>query len=239
MSITIPSSPASFGPIYWPTEGGLGQQPPPPSQPVTFDLTPYAGLSLVSGYWITVADWRFYPGAQKPQEPVAETGNCSGGVCAHSQPLPPAVTASLTGVTHTAMLTNAQLADISAALGSVMNAVWYLQSQGGAGHVNITSFTLTLVFCAETISPLSASYGPAGGSGSITVSAVGSSCLWTAISNDSWIVVVSGRSGQGNGSVSYLVDANAGANRTGTITAAQQTFTITQSSCGYSIYPAS
>ena len=49
--------------------------------------------------------------------------------------------------------------------------------------------------------------------------------------------MTSGASGSGNGSVAFTVAANAGGARTGTITVAGQTFTVTQAaavvSCTY------
>jgi hypothetical protein len=68
-------------------------------------------------------------------------------------------------------------------------------------------------------------------------------CTWNATANNNWIHVTGGASGTGNGTVSYSVDANGGSSsRTGTITAAGRTFTITQSgstSCNYTISPTS
>jgi len=62
----------------------------------------------------------------------------------------------------------------------------------------------------------------------VTVSAQ-SGCSWTAVSNTDWITANTG--GTGNGSFYYTVGANAtGAARTGTMTVAGQTFTITQGS---------
>ena len=50
------------------------------------------------------------------------------------------------------------------------------------------------------------------------------------MSNASWLIVTSGGSGTGNGTVNYSVDSNLSVNsRTGTITAAGQTFTVNQS----------
>jgi sugar lactone lactonase YvrE len=51
---------------------------------------------------------------------------------------------------------------------------------------------------------------------------------WTAASNDSWIAITGSASGAGPGSISYSLQPNTGATRTGTLTVAGQTFTITQ-----------
>jgi Zn-dependent metalloprotease len=82
--------------------------------------------------------------------------------------------------------------------------------------------------CTFSISPGSASYAAAGGTGTVTVTA-GAGCTWTAVSNSAFITVTSGASGSGNGSVGYSVAANTGSTtRTGTMTIAGQTFTVTQ-----------
>jgi len=64
----------------------------------------------------------------------------------------------------------------------------------------------------------------------------GSGCAWTAVRNVPWITITSGGSGAGNGSVAYSVTANTGTlSRTGTISIAGKTFTVTQpaTSCAF------
>ena len=55
-----------------------------------------------------------------------------------------------------------------------------------------------------------------------------SGCTWTATSNASWLTITSGASGTGSGDVTYSVAANSGGVRTGTLTIADQTLTVTQ-----------
>ena len=87
-----------------------------------------------------------------------------------------------------------------------------------------------------TISPGSQSFNAAGGNGSIAVT---TQSAWTATSNDSWITISSGASGSGNGSVVYSVaQNNTGFARTGTITVAGKTFTVTQDACAVGFSPA-
>jgi hypothetical protein len=82
--------------------------------------------------------------------------------------------------------------------------------------------------CSYSISPTSRSHGAGTETGSVSVTAT-SGCSWTATSNSSWITITSGNSGSGNGTVSYSVAANtSGSARTGTLTIAGQTFTVTQ-----------
>ncbi len=83
--------------------------------------------------------------------------------------------------------------------------------------------------CSYTLSSTCKSFNSEGGTDSVSVTATASDCDWTAASNDSWITIDSGSSGIGNGTVSYSVSSNTGTNsRTGTITIAGETFTVTQ-----------
>jgi hypothetical protein len=82
--------------------------------------------------------------------------------------------------------------------------------------------------CTFSISPTSASVAAGGGLGSVSVTAT-AGCSWTAVSNAAFITITAGASGTGNGTVSYSVAANtATTSRTGTLTIAGQTFTVTQ-----------
>ena len=97
------------------------------------------------------------------------------------------------------------------------------------------TFTVTQAAgeCINSISPLNAAVQPGGGTGTVAVTAR-SDCSWTATPNPgaTWIQVTSGASGQGNGTVSYAVQANnTPYERTGTILIAGQTFTVTQRRC--------
>ncbi|MFS8087376.1 MAG: BACON domain-containing protein, partial [Acidobacteriota bacterium] len=65
------------------------------------------------------------------------------------------------------------------------------------------------------------------GTASVAVT-TGGGCAWTGSANASWITVLSGATGSGNGVLSYSAAANSGAARTGTLTIAGQTFTINQ-----------
>jgi len=93
--------------------------------------------------------------------------------------------------------------------------------------------------CTYSISPSNQEYSYSGGTGYINVTAT-SGCSWNAQSSTSWITITSGKSGTGDGIVNYSVAANTSAcPRTGTITIADQSVSITQQSvsCSYSISP--
>jgi len=82
--------------------------------------------------------------------------------------------------------------------------------------------------CSFSLSPQSQSFDAAGGMGTVLVQA-SSECSWTATSSVTWITVVSGAAGTGNGAVVYQVQANiTGQTRTGLLFIAGQTFTVNQ-----------
>ena len=83
--------------------------------------------------------------------------------------------------------------------------------------------------CFISLSSSSQTFPASGGSGTISVSA-GSSCPWAASSNASWITISAGTQGTGPGTVSYSIAENSSGQRTGTITVAGDTFTVTQES---------
>jgi hypothetical protein len=83
--------------------------------------------------------------------------------------------------------------------------------------------------CTFTVSPTSITTGAAAGTATVTVTA-GGGCAWTATTNDAFITVTSGASGTDNGTVAIAIAANSsGAARTGRLTIAGQTVTVSQS----------
>jgi PKD repeat protein len=97
------------------------------------------------------------------------------------------------------------------------------------GAVGTAIVTITVdPACTYSIAPTGRDFPASGGSSSVSVKAP-SGCAWQAVSNDSWITITSGSTGSGNGTVNYSVAANASTSqRTGTMTIAGQTFTVTQ-----------
>jgi len=97
--------------------------------------------------------------------------------------------------------------------------------------------------CSYSIYPLSRSFTSSAGEDSVNVVAP-NNCDWTATSNADWITITSAASGSGNETVTYIVrDNNATGPRTGTLTIAGQTFTVTQSGttgeCTFTLSPTS
>lgn len=97
--------------------------------------------------------------------------------------------------------------------------------------------------CSYSISPAASTHAADGGTGGVTVTASAGSCAWTAASAASWMTISSGASGTGSGSVGYSVTANTSPDtRSGTLTIAGQTHTVTQQGraptiCTYEISP--
>lgn len=100
------------------------------------------------------------------------------------------------------------------------NRVLRIATHGrGIWEISLSQFTLA---------KLSESFNATGGMGSVNVTGP-SGPTWTATTTDPWITINSPGSGTGNGTVTYTVGANsATTRRVGTITIANQTFTVLQ-----------
>lgn len=115
------------------------------------------------------------------------------------------------------------------AIGTVSPTVTTTYSVVGSnatGSGNRASATVTV--CTYHLSSTSETVPFGGRTGSISVTSL-SECAWSATSNVDWITITSGSSGNGNGTVAYLVAANTGIGlREGNLTVAGQPFTVTQ-----------
>jgi hypothetical protein len=114
------------------------------------------------------------------------------------------------------------------------------------GTVNVADQVLTIrqaaATCSYNLNASALSIAAAGGAGGPVTVSTSAGCAWTAVSNASWITVTAGQSGSGSGTVSFTVAANPGDSRTGTLSIAGQTLTVTQggvASCSYSVTPTS
>jgi hypothetical protein len=183
-----------------------GAPPPPPPPPCTFSISPTT------------------------QDNVADTGGSSSV----------AVTASAASCTWAATSNAPWLTVTSGASGTGNGAVGIAIAANTAaarsGTVTIAGqpFTVTQAAapapppCTFTISPTSQNVAETSTSGSFAVNASAGTCAWSALSNASWLMVTSGASGSGNGSVAYNVEANPGVARSATIAVGGQTFTLSQ-----------
>ncbi|MBZ5554472.1 MAG: DUF11 domain-containing protein [Acidobacteriia bacterium] len=82
------------------------------------------------------------------------------------------------------------------------------------------------------LTPTSRTFTSSGGDNSVVVTTP-STCPWTAVSNSPFVVIISGNSGVGNGTVGYTVLPSAGSTpRTAKLTIAGLVFTLTQTPPG-------
>lgn len=117
-----------------------------------------------------------------------------------------------------------------------------------AFHVNLTTNSDILLFdplgvgtivdddggveCTYAISPTSAAFSAAGGTGTVMVTAP-AGCVWTATSNDTFLTIQPDSGGNGSGTVGYTVAPNGSPSaREGTLTIAGLTFAVTQGGTG-------
>ena len=113
------------------------------------------------------------------------------------------------------------------------------------GSITVAGQTYTITQpaapCAFTLDSTNTDLSADGATGDITFTANGTNCAWTAVSNDSFITITngpSGASGVGNGTVTVTVATNTDTvARTGTLTIAGQTFTVTEdaAACTFSL----
>jgi hypothetical protein len=99
------------------------------------------------------------------------------------------------------------------------------------GTITIAGLTFTITQasgCTYSINPTARNHVSGGGNGTISLT-TDATCPWTAAGNSPFITITSGASGTGSTTVSYSVSANVNTgSRTGTLTIAGQTFTVTQ-----------
>ena len=100
---------------------------------------------------------------------------------------------------------------------------------GGLGEYDL-SVTSS---CSYSLAASSAGVPAEANAGSVAVTTdPATGCSWTATSNASWITITTGSSGSGSRTLTYSVAANPGGPRTGSITIAGLTYTISQAGGG-------
>ncbi len=127
---------------------------------------------------------------------------------------------------------------ISATQGVAAFALYHNLKTGDRSYAGISAVAPT---CTYSLNPASASFGASGGTGTVAVTTSSPTCSWTALSNVAWMIhVTAGSSGMGNGTVTYSVEPYSGTgSRSGTLTIAGHTFTVTQTDCTFAISPIS
>ena len=200
---------------------GSTAPPPPPPPPCTFTLAPTTAAFGVTGGTADVV-----------------------------------VTASASTCTWTAASGAPWLAIVGAAGGTGSGRITYSVAPQTAtnerqGTLTVAGSTVTVtqeglvppVPCTFSIAPSSASYPSTGGAGEIAVTASAPTCAWNATSAEPWLVIQGSASGTGSGRIAYTVAGHtATAERTGALTVAGFTATITQAAappppCTFTVAP--
>ena len=116
-----------------------------------------------------------------------------------------------------------------------------LNERVGAFFLGGAMFTVTqqAVICSYALTPVGRSHTSVSATGTIAVSA-SAPCPWAVGNTNSWITIQSGSNGLGNGTVTYVLEANPiSLDRIGTLLIGGQSFVITQQaiSCTFAISP--
>jgi hypothetical protein len=128
--------------------------------------------------------------------------------------------------------------------GSVHLSVAPNPGSARSGLVTIAGQTYTVeqaaapVSCSYTLGSTTYSAAAAGGAASVGVTTT-AGCGWTATSQANWITVQGGAAGSGSGTVELSIAPNSAEERSGTVTIAGQTFTVTQAAaaCTFALNP--
>ena len=119
-----------------------------------------------------------------------------------------------------------------------------IELTGGNGSGSIILEVHQNSDCSFTADPTSASFSPAGGAGSITVTPSDPACDWFVFTDEPWITITSPASTvTGNGTVEYSVSSNGSLNvengpRQTTLNSDEFSFDVTQDGCVYDVDPA-
>ncbi len=195
--------------------------PPPPPPPCTFTIAPTTASFTVAG----------------------GTGEV-------------VVTASASTCTWTATSAAPWLVVVSGASGTGSGRVSYSVALQTATNDRVGTLTVAgspvtvtqdgvvpVVPCTFSIAPSAASYPSTGGSGEIVVTASAPTCAWNATSAAPWLEIQGSASGTGSGRLAYAITSHtATAERSGTLTVAGFTATITQAAappppCTFTVTP--
>jgi len=102
-------------------------------------------------------------------------------------------------------------------------------NSSGTNYGVVRSFNITAVYQLGSSNLLQ---GPAAGTSSVVLAVSPATLSWSVTANASWLHALTS-SGAGSSNVIFSFDANTGATRTGTLTIANQTLTVTQAGSTY------
>jgi hypothetical protein len=187
-----------------------------PSTAGTFSLATVSGQATITGANLSIACG--VTGAAAYSMTLSTPGGPLVLNC-------PNVAAQGTTVTVTSQIAFSALSSLAMTLtlsGTATTASDTLTVGGFSAQVQIPS-----PGCTSTVSPGGQAFAPAGGSGNINIT-TSPGCPWGVFNTPSWVTVTSAASGTGNGTASYQVAANAGPDRSATITVTNASFNVEQ-----------
>ena len=218
------------------------------SQSITYQGSPTGNSTQdnslsINNVRFTVSGFRDEPGCEYSTSPGSQSFLESGGGGS--------LTVSTTGsCSWTSSSSDSWITVTGGGSGTGNGSVSYTVSsnpttQSRSGNITVEGEVLTIdqdgLPCTYGLSSGSASFGFAGGSSSVGMTSL-AGCNWTATSNQGWVTITAGTSGNGNGTISYTVASNPTIqSRVATITAGGQVLNITQDGipCTYSLSPGS
>jgi hypothetical protein len=118
--------------------------------------------------------------------------------------------------------------------GDVMQVTLTVKANASAartGSVTVAGRAVTITqasLCRWLFAPPSHDLPASGGTGNVLVFVTGGTCSWTAVAYVSWIQIYAGGAGTGGGLLQFVVAANSGAPRTGTITIGDENYVVRQ-----------
>ena len=139
---------------------------------------------------------------------------------------------SVTNLANWVTITNGQSGNGSGTISYTFDANPDGLSRSNTFTAQGRTFTITQApaTCTYTLAPTNnVIFAVSGGTGTVNVLTL-TGCVWTATSHANWLTIISGPSGTGAVTVSYVVADNSGncTNRTGILTIGGQTNTVTQ-----------
>jgi DNA-binding beta-propeller fold protein YncE len=167
-------------------------------------------------------------------DPTAKTETAAAGSDALPVVLP--ATANLTGPF--APTSDADWLTVTGITYGVVSFAFTANTLGSIRTANITLLgrTIPIAQMPPTISLGTTNLleGPMAGSDSVALSITPASSPWAAMANAAWLHLdLANQSGLGSTNVIFVFDINTGTTRTGTITIAGRTLTVTQAGCTY------
>ena len=158
------------------------------------------------------------------------------GLAAGNDSLPPILPAPATQLASFAPVSNQPWLTITGVTNGIVYFSFTTTATNRTGTITIfgQNFPITQNGSSVALGVTAVLAGPAAGSNSVVLAVSPNSNTWTATANAAWLhLSPASQSGSGSTIVIFSFDANSGATRSGTLTIAGQTLTVTQAGSTY------